>query len=131
MPGALMMGWLSDRVGRKRMVLACYTAGLVCVPVLAWSRSLESFWVASVLLSVLSSASAAGSALVTDSLPSHALGTGLSLMAGAANLGGFLIAPLIGLALQQLGQRDAFLVAVIVPLVSIAVFLPVRERQAV
>ena len=131
MPGALMMGWLSDRVGRKRMVLACYTAGLVCVPALAWSRSLESFWVASVLLAVLSSASAAGSALVTDSLPVHALGTGLSLMAGAANLGGFLAAPLIGLALQQLGQRDAFLVAVIVPLISIAVFLPVRERQAV
>ncbi len=43
MPGSLLMGWLSDRIGRKRLVLACYAAGLTSLLVLAWPRSLGNF----------------------------------------------------------------------------------------
>ncbi len=130
MPGSLLMGWLSDRIGRKRLVLACYAAGLTSLLVLAWPRSLGNFWCASVLLAILSSSSAAGSALVTDSLPAQALGRGLSFISGASNLGGFLASPVMGLALQQLGQPNAFLVSLVVPIVAIAVFLPIREGYA-
>lgn len=128
MPAPLLMGWLSDRIGRKRLVLACYVGGMTSLTILAWAQSLGSFWAASALLALLSSSSAAGTALVTDSVPPKSLGTALSLTAAASHLGGLVGSPSMGLILQHLGQRNAFLACMLVPLAAIAVILPIREQ---
>jgi MFS family permease len=128
MPAPLIFGWLSDRFGRKHLVILCYLAGLISLPLLAWARVPGSFWIVAVLNSVLYTSTALGSALVTDTVPRESLDMGLSLLWGATNIGTVLASPATGLALQNLGQRNTFLIAMLAPLAAIALFLPVRER---
>ncbi len=128
LPAPLVLGWLSDRIGRRRLILVCYLAGLASLPVLAWAHNVGSFWCASALVSVLYASTALASALVTDIAPRESLDLGLSWLWGVTNLGTVLASPATGLSLQYLGQRNAFLVSMLAPLAAIALLLQVRER---
>lgn len=128
LPAPLVLGWLSDRIGRRRLMLACYLAGLAGLAVLAWASGLAGFWCASALNSVLYVSTALASALVTDIAPRESLDLGLSWLWGVTNLGTVIGSPATGLGLQFLGQRNAFLLAMLAPLAAIALLQRVRER---
>ena len=129
LPTPLVMGWLSDRLGRKGLLLLCMAAGLVSLLALAFARSLWSFWGASALLALMMSAQPLLQALATDLLPAESVGVGLSLLSGATSAGLFGSALGIGVAIQQLGARPSFLIAALTPLVAIALLLPIRARD--
>lgn len=129
LPAPLVLGWLSDRMGRRRLMLGCYAAGVASLIVLAWATGLAAFWCAAALNSILYVSTALASALVTDLAPRESLDLGMSWLWGVTNLGTVIASPATGLGLQYLGQQNAFLIALLAPVVAIVLLMGVRERS--
>ncbi len=127
LPIPLVMGWLSDRIGRKRLLVGCLTAGLTGLLGLAFAGSAWSFWGASVLLALLFSASPLLQALATDLLPAESVGSGLSLLSSASSAGLFISSLGIGAAIEGWGGRPAFLITALAPLIAMGLVAAVRE----
>jgi MFS family permease len=125
-----LIGWLSDRVGRKRLLALCYLAGTVGLLLLAVSVSLYHFWVANSLLSVLAYVGrGVGSALVTDLASQESLGRGISLFSATTWIGGIIGFAGTGYAVQHLGMAPTFIVGAFLPLIAIILLIPIRQAE--
>jgi len=123
-----LIGWLSDRVDRKRLLAFCYLAGTVGLLVLVVSVSLWHFWVAVSLMFVLFNASSGvGSALVTDLVPQGSLGRGMSLFSAMISVGGIIGFAGTGYAFQNLGMLSTFIIGAFLPLIAIVLLIPIRQ----
>ena len=130
LPLSPLVGWLSDRVGRKRLLAVCYLAGTVGLLVLAVSISLWHFWVAASLLSVLAYVSSGvGLALVTDLVPQESLGRGISLFTTTTWVGGIIGFAGTGYAVQNLGMTSTFVIGAFLPLIAIILLIPIRRAE--
>jgi len=131
LPLPLVVGGWSDRVGRTRFLLIGYFASAVGIVLLAPSTSLWHFWVAVVLGSVGSAVlSAVGPALVTDLVPQEALGRGMSLYSMTGWIGAVIGFASTGHAIQRLGMLATLIAGGILPLISIALLMPVHRTRA-
>lgn len=128
LPMPLVMGWLSDRFGRKRLLLGSLGTGVLALLGFAYAGPVWAFWGASVLLALTMSASPLLQALATDLLPPASVGTGLSLLSGASSTGLFVSSLGMGVAIQGLGGRNAFLISALAPLAALALVAAVREQ---
>src|SRR5258706_976406 len=79
LPFPVFIGWVSDRLGRKPLIMICYLASMIGLAVLAYSFSLWHFWVAMALKSIIGGGVAVESALITDLVPRESLATPLSV----------------------------------------------------
>jgi MFS family permease len=130
LPLTPLSGWLSDRVGRKRLLTFGYLLGAVGLAALAASVSLWHFWVAYCLVSVLNNFNnVVGSALVTDLVPQASLGRGMALFGASAWVGGIIGSTGAGQAIQQFGTTTTFILGAFLPLLAILLLLPIREAR--
>ncbi|MBY0231651.1 MAG: MFS transporter [Gemmataceae bacterium] len=127
----LPLGWLADRWGRRRMLLACHAlllAGLLLAPLTPWMVP------SGALLFLIGAACGAlyplGLALLGERLPKDALGEANAWYL-AANCAGSLTGPLaIGLGAEALGLSALFsLGAVAVVLAASAALLPGEQPE--
>jgi MFS family permease len=128
LPAPLVLGWLSDRIGRKRLLILCYVAGLAALPAIGFATTTWGFWGASVLVGIMMTSQPLQQALATDMLPGNLVGRGLALLGSATSLSIVISSLVVGAAFQGLGMRTTFLVWTIAPLVAIALLSQVRER---
>ena len=127
LPLPLLLGWLSDRTGRKIYLYLSYLAGAASLAILAISLSLWHFFAVSVLQSVLVGVNATvGNALVTDLVPRESLGKGLSLLNATSWIGGVVGFAGAGFALQSLGMLPTLLAGICLVLVATVLLIPVR-----
>jgi MFS family permease len=131
LPVPLVLGGLSDRIGRKRLLILCYATGLAALPAIGFASTAWGFWGASVLLGVMSTCQPLQQALATDMLPRDIVGRGLALLGSAQALSILTSSLLVGAAFQGLGARTTFLLWTIAPLVAIALLSQVREPRRV
>jgi len=132
LPVPLVLGGLSDRIGRKRLLIGCYVIGLAALPAIGFASTAWGFWGASVLLGIMSTCQPLQQALATDMLPRELVGRGLALLGSAGALSILTSSLLVGAAFQDLGARTTFLLWTIAPLAAIALLAQVREpRRAV
>ena len=128
LPFLPLMGWLSDRFGRKRFMVICYLAGAAGLSVLAASVSLWHFWAAASLLYVLSFANrGVGSALVTDLVSQESLGVGMSLFSATPWVGGIIGFTVTGYAVQHLGTIATFILGLSLALIAVILLIPIRQ----
>ncbi len=120
LPTPLFIGWLSDHIGRQRLLLLCLGAGFLALLAFAFAGSTWGFWGASVLLALMMSAQPLMQALATDMLPPASVGAGLSLLSGATSVGLFVSSLGMGFAIQRMGGRPAFLLVALAPLIAMA-----------
>ena len=127
LPLPLLLGWLSDRAGRKRFLVMCYVLGasglLLMIPALQpWH-----FWLAAALLAIAQASGGAAQAFVADLVVPQAIGRGMSLfnstnlIAGIVGVGG------AGYLMQIAGTSATLLLAACLPLVGIALLLYLRK----
>jgi MFS family permease len=128
MPLPLLMGWLSDRAGRKIFLYLSYLAGVASLILLAASTLLWQFFVLSVLWSVLMGRGAVGNAMVTDLAPQESLGRGLALFGATSWIGAIIGFAGTGFALQNLGAVPTFVLTISLPVLAIVLLIPIRSK---
>jgi MFS family permease len=129
LPLPFLVGWLSDRQGRKNFLYPGYLAGFVSVCVLAFSSLLWHFWAVVILQSFSGSVTTPiGNALATDLLPPQALGKGLALFNAASWIGGVLGFAGGGYALKSFGQTPTLMIGICLALIAIVLLIQVRPR---
>jgi MFS family permease len=127
LPLPAVVGWLSDRLGRRRFLALAYLAGVAGLWLFSRSAALWQFWVAFSLMRVQGTVNTAvGNALVADLVPRASLGRGISLFVATSWIGGIAGFALTGFAVAQLGLGSTFLVAALLPAVSVVLLLPIR-----
>jgi MFS family permease len=130
-----LVGWLSDRAGRKRFLALGYLAGTAGLLSLVFSVSLWHFWVASFLVSAVMPVNlGVGSAMATDLVPREAVGRAISLFSATNWVGAVIGYAGTGYAIQHLGLTAAFVIGACLPLLAIVLLVlirvPTRENIA-
>jgi MFS family permease len=123
MPFPLLMGWLSDRIGRKAFLLIGYVISLLSFILLAFSRLLWNFWLVFIGQGIAAGTTGVVNALVTDLVQRQSLGKGLAMISSAAWIGGMVGFTIAGFSLQYLGLLLTFLIGSCFGLVAIALLL--------
>jgi MFS family permease len=121
-----LLGRLSDRTSRNRLLVLCCLAGSAGLLALAASASLWHFWVASALLNVLLYVNSVGSAMVTDLVPPGSLGSGMSLFTATTWAGGIIGFAGTGYAIERLGMKSTLAMGAFLPLIAIALLFPIE-----
>jgi DHA1 family tetracycline resistance protein-like MFS transporter len=137
LPLPYALGWLSDRWGRRPILILSYLGGTLGMLVLFGSVDLWHFWTAQALISFIGSGSAVGAALVTDLVAPENLSASLARYDTARWLGGVLGYAGTGIAIQHLGLGATFILGALLPLIAITLIirihpprLPVLRRAA-
>jgi MFS family permease len=112
-PATLLLGAMSDRLGRARSLLLSYLLAAGGIAALILAAQLWHFWLAATLLFVAWCASRAGaSALAADLLPQAVLGRGLPRLTAMDSLASIIGFASAGYALDTIGANVFYLIAV-------------------
>jgi len=131
MPLPLLMGWLSDRTGRKVYLFLGYGLSIASLFILAMSASFWCFLIASALQAIFMGVNGTiGNALATDMLPQESLGRGLALLSAASSIGGVFGFAGAGYTLQSFGVLPTFVISMSLPVIAIILlsFMKVRAK---
>ncbi|MBN1247453.1 MAG: MFS transporter [Anaerolineae bacterium] len=129
LPLPLVMGWLSDRSGRKRYMIVGRLATVVSLVTVLYAVRVWHFYLAAAFLAISSvTVLAVGRALITDLVPRQALDGGLALASALGAVGSVMGYAGTGLALQRLGPAGATWIAAGLSAVSLFLLLPIRVR---
>lgn len=127
MPLPMLMGWLSDRVGRKAFLYAGCLIVFLALGMLAFSKALWHFWIVIMLQGIaMGNAGTMGNAVVTDLLPKESLARGMALFGSTAWIGGVIGFAVAGYSLQNLGFTITFLIGGILALGAVALLFPIK-----
>jgi len=128
-PVPLLVGWLSDRLGRKPFIVLIYLSQVIGLLVLISGSFLWEFWIVSTMQAMVGNSIVAGQALITDLFPKETLGTALSLF-GATPWIGFVIGfGLSGTAMDALGMTPSLMLGVGLAMIAILLLIPVQRRR--
>ena len=130
MPFPLLMGWLSDRMGRKALLIIGYITSLASFCFLAFSRVLWNFWLVFIGQGIGTGTAGVGNALVSDIVPFESLGRGLAVIGSASWIGGMIGFTLAGFLQQYLGLKTTFIIGGCIGLAAIGLLALVQTKPA-
>ena len=97
-------GKLSDRMGRRPIILFCLVGEAFSYLLFAWARSLEWLFVARILAGFFGASISTASAYISDITPPNERSKGMALIGAAFGLG-FVVGPALGGVLALWGQH--------------------------
>jgi len=119
LPFIYMIGWLSDKFGKIKLLSVCFIFGTVSMIVLLNSSVFFHFIIASAILILLSISQNIGAAFVTDLVPKQLLGKGISIYTASNWFGGIVGFTLGGIIIHNFGLTYAFIVCAIIPIFAL------------
>lgn len=133
---APIIGGLSDRYGRRPVLLATLTALGLDYALMAWAPTLTWLFVGRMISGIMGATWAAANSCVADTVAPEKRGAAFGVL-GGAGASGFVLGPAIGGVLGSYDDRLPFLVASILALggASVGIFilretLPPEKRRA-
>lgn len=128
LPFPMVLGLLSDRIGRRPLLALCYTAGAASLLLLMVSTQLWHFWAASAFHAVLNASLGIGSATVTDLVPRPSLGSALALFGTTNWIGMILGNALTGNAIRSFGLAPTLLAGAGLGLLAVLLAAPFSKQ---
>ncbi len=121
--GSVGMGWLGDRIGRKRSYIACvallFIGSLLCY----FATSLTQLWLFRGLTGLgLGGVTPLAATLMSEWAPKRVRSIAVAAVVVAVPLGAALAGPVERMIVPEYGWRSMFLVGAIAPLVLFAIF---------
>ncbi|MHB8628821.1 MAG: MFS transporter [Aggregatilineales bacterium] len=129
LPFPFIIGWLSDRIGRYRLLIACYVLAVAGIATLAISTTLWQFWLSAVLLAIGSVSGTVGIALVSELVPAESLSVGLAQYGSTAWIGAIIGLMGTGYALKIFGTTNTFLVGVFLALLAMGLVVVTQNMR--
>jgi MFS family permease len=129
LPMPFVMGWLSDRIGRKVTLLLCYGLAAAGTALLIPAVEIWHFAAAQVMLTVVSSGQSISAALVTDLSEPQSLSRNLSRFGATAWIGAVLGYMSTGLAIANLGLEATLVGATAAAAVSVLLVNMIDTRS--
>lgn len=132
--GCLWGGWAADRMGREGLVTRAMMASGICAVAIGFFLGAPSWLVGAVALAwgfFVIADSAQFSALVTESVPAHAVGTALTLQTSLGFLLTMVTIQLVPPAVSMVGWRWAFALLALGPAAGIASIARLRAVKGV
>jgi MFS family permease len=131
LPFPVFIGWLSDRLGRKPLIMICYLASLIGLVVLASAFDLWHFWIAMALQSIIGAGVAVGSALIIDLVPHDSLATPLSWY-GATQFIGYVIGfGGMGTVINLVGLTSSLMIGIVLCLLALLLLVVVPRSTPI
>jgi MFS family permease len=127
LPLPLILGWLSDKAGRKRYLVICYGICVCGLLLLIPAFRLWQFWLAASLLAMTEAAGGVAQAYAADLTPAQAMGRGMSLYNTTNLFAGIVGVGAAGYIIQAIGINPMLLLTAALPLAAIALLLRVRK----
>ena len=100
-------GWLSDRIGRRPVILVSLSGTVISFVLLAFGESLASIYLARVLAGLFAASIGTAQAIVNDVTTDDERAQGMGLIGAAFGLG-FVLGPALGGVLAKLDERAPF-----------------------
>lgn len=127
MPFPFLMGWFSDRIGRKTLIFTGYLCGLASLMIIAFSNQLWQFGLAIAINGIAMGSSSIGNAFVNDLVPPQSLGKALSRYGAAVWIGGVAGFTVAGVALQNLGFTATYIIGGCLAVGSLILLIPIKS----
>jgi MFS family permease len=118
LPLPLIMGWLSDRLGRKPLIIFCYLTTGMALAVLLGANDLWQFWLSSALQGALVGSIVVGSALVSDMYDKENLAVALSIFGASPWVGFVLGFGATGSSIQGLGMSTTLWIGIVLTIIA-------------
>ena len=129
LPLPLVLGRLSDRLGRKSILMMIFATSTLGIIMLVFAVDLWHFWVSSVLQTAIGASLVVGLALITDIFPEAALGRSLSLFNSVPNIGIVIGLSAGGVAIRVFQMTPTLIVAVLISLLAILALMPISTGR--
>lgn len=129
LPLPFLLGWLSDRLGRQKLLTACYLLVGSGTLMLSLSTTLPAFWLSTMLITAVGASRSLGTALAADIVTAEALDVSIARFNSTAWLGGVIGFGTVGLVMEGIGAQATLMAAS--GLALVAVWLVLRSTGVV
>jgi predicted MFS family arabinose efflux permease len=126
-----LIGWLSDRIERKQLLIVCYSAVMLGTVILIEATALWHFWVSTILFTIGVAGQGVAAALVTDMLPKEALSAGLARYTSTPWLGAAIGYSAGGFLIKALDLDLTFVLLATIPVIAIGLIASVNPRSQI
>jgi MFS family permease len=126
LPLPLILGWLSDRVGRKRLLILFYGFGAAGILLLSTASLPWHFWFSAALVAVVNASNGVGQAYVADLSDAKTIGRSLSLFTSSNFIANMIGLGSAGYVMQGIGINQTLLLGASSLVLAIFVLLAIR-----
>ena len=128
LPLTFYLGAISDRFGRKRVLMLSFVGYACYFFLMSLSRGVPAVFAVQIFRVTVAVIQAVGAAYVADLIREQSLGTGMAVFQGVIGLGGIFGALLTGHTIQELGMVKAFWIGGTLALVAMILLAFTRVR---
>ena len=129
LPMTFLVGWLSDKLGRKTLISICFLLPVPGMALLAFSGLIWQFWLSEILLAFIGIANAVGFAFVTDLVDKESLDTAMSYFGASGWMGTIIGFIFVGYIIDWGGLSITFVSAAIVMFISLLLILAISQGK--
>ncbi|MGB7337578.1 MAG: MFS transporter [Phototrophicaceae bacterium] len=127
LPMTFLVGTLSDRLGRKNMIMVCFLIAIPGLALLSIAEPLWHFWLSEMLIAGIGIANVVGFAYVADLVPQESLDTAMSYFSAASWIGTIIGYLFIGYLIDWFSISTMFLAATACVALSLIIVLPIAS----
>lgn len=127
LPLPLILGWLSDRIGRKRLLILFYGIGALGVLLLMVASAPWHFWISAALSSVINATNGVGQAYIADLSDAKTIGRSLSLFSSSNFIASMIGLGGAGYVMQGIGINPTLLLGASLIIIGLIILLRMRS----